>query len=56
MDVYTDMQLYADALLEDVNAVDVAETTAKLSTIEAQLEASYQSVTMLSKLSLLNFL
>jgi flagellar hook-associated protein 3 FlgL len=56
VDANTEYQLYAEALLSNVKEVDVAAATAELSAQQTQLEASYQVLAALQKLSLLEFL
>lgn len=42
--------------LNDLESVDPAEISLRLSALSTQLQASYQTTAMLSKLSLMNFL
>jgi len=56
IDSNLDYPLYSQAVLEDLKYVDVAAATAELSTYEAQLEAAYNVLNTLSKLSLTNYL
>jgi flagellar hook-associated protein 3 FlgL len=56
IDSNLDYQLYSQAVLEDLKYVDVAAATAELSTYETQLEAAYNVLSTLSKLSLTNYL
>jgi flagellar hook-associated protein 3 FlgL len=56
IDSHVDFQLYVESLVDDLQNVDVAEVTAELSATEAQLEASYNVLTMLQKINLLDYL
>jgi len=56
IDSNLDFQLYSQAVLEDLKYVDVAAATAELSTYETQLEAAYNVLSTLSKLSLTDYL
>ncbi|HET6157062.1 MAG TPA: flagellin [Dongiaceae bacterium] len=56
VDSHVDFQLYVESLVDDLQNIDVAEITAELSATEAQLEASYNVLTMLQKINLLDYL
>lgn len=56
IDSNLDFQLYSQAVIEDLKYVDVAAATAEMSTYEAQLEAAYNVINTLSRLSLVNYL
>ncbi|HEV8388699.1 MAG TPA: flagellin [Dongiaceae bacterium] len=56
LDSNVDFQLYAESLVDDLQSVDVAAVTAELSAAEAQLEASFNVLSMLQKINLLDYL
>jgi flagellar hook-associated protein 3 FlgL len=56
LDSNVDFQLYVESLVDNLQSVDVAEITAELSAAEAQLEASYNVLSMLQKINLLDYL
>ncbi len=56
IDTNLDYQLYSQALIEDLKNVDIAEASAKLSSYEAQLEASYSVLNILNRMSLVDYL
>lgn len=56
LDSNVDFQLYVDSLVTDLQSVDVAELTAELSAAEAQLEASFNVLSTLQKVNLLDYL
>lgn len=56
IDANLDYQLYSQAVIEDLKHVDVAAVSAELSAYEAQLEAAYSVINVLSRLSLVNYL
>lgn len=52
----TDYQTYAQSLGSDLTSVDVAAVTAKLSTYQAQLTASYAAIAKVQSLNLASYL
>jgi len=56
IDSHVDFQLYVESLVDDLQNVDVAQVTADLTATEAQLEASYNVLSMLQKINLLDYL
>jgi flagellar hook-associated protein 3 FlgL len=52
----TEYQDDATSLAGDLNSVDVAAVTARLSTYQAQLEASYSAIAKIQGLSLVDYL
>ncbi|WP_420549524.1 flagellin [Curvivirga sp.] len=56
IDAHTNAQLITESMLGDLTEVDVAEATAELNQLQAQLEASFSAISNATSLNLIDYL